>query len=169
LRGFLDYEFNLLSLELLNMIRIKDEEILEIWGNLVYAPKQVRNRALELTIKSIDSFYSHGQLDFGGSEYKSAILELVNPKIIDDPKYGWWAIEQGNYLVTYNEIMKDESYYALISPHQRLIDAGGTHSSFFWYPTTKDQPIKSILQVGKKGLMLKENARVSTAISFRDS
>ncbi|MHA1975527.1 MAG: hypothetical protein ACW98F_12445 [Candidatus Hodarchaeales archaeon] len=148
---------------------VQEDEFLTVWVNLVYPQKQLRKRALELTIKSIDSFYSQGQLDFGGGEFRSAILEKVTPIIEDDPKYAWWSLSPGQYLLTYNEILNDMDYFALIYPLTRLFQTGSTHASFHWAPTSKNQQISTILQVGEKGIRLKENSRISTAVTYKNS
>ena len=146
---------------------IKKDDILSVWVNLVYPPKQLRKDALELTIKSIDSFYSQGHLDFGGGEFRSAILENVTPIIEEDPKYAWWSLPPGQYLLCYNEILNDVDYSTCIYPHTRLFQTGSTHAAFYWSPTSKNQKINTILQVGEKGIRLKENSRISIAITYK--
>ncbi len=151
----------------MKLVIVQNDEILIIWKNLVFPPKQIRKSAIDLTIKSIDSFYSQGHLDFGGSEFKSAILEKVTPIIEDDPKYAWWSLPPGQYLLTYNEILNNVNYFTLIFPHTRLFQTGSTHPAFYWTPSAGGQKITTILQVGEKGLRLKENSRISTAITYK--
>jgi hypothetical protein len=146
---------------------VQEGEILSIWENLVYPAKQLKKNTLELTINSIDSFYSQGHLDFGGSEFRSALYENVTPIIEDDPKYAWWSLSPGQYSITYNEMLNDPNYYAIIYPHTRLIQTGSAHPAFYWSPTSKNQKIKTILQVGEKGVRLKENSRISIALTYR--
>lgn len=146
---------------------VQEDVILSIWDNLIFPAKQLKKNTLELTIKSIDSFYSQGHLDFGGSEFRTAIYERVTPIIEDDPKYAWWSLSPGQYLVTYNEILNDTNYYTLIYPHTRLIQTGSSHPAIYWSPTSKNQKIVSILQVGEKGVRLKENSRISVALTYR--
>jgi hypothetical protein len=152
----------------MNLEIIQDEEILSVWSNLVHPPKQLRKNALELTINTIDTFYSQGHIDFGGSEFRSAILENVAPIIEDDPKYAWWSLSPGQYLITYNEILTDESYFAFVYPHTRLFQTGSSHPAFYWSPTSKNQKITTILHVGEQGIRLKENSRISTAITYQN-
>ncbi len=144
---------------------ISKEELLQIWHNLIYAPKQLSNFILDLTINSIRTFVGQGQLDFGGSEYQSAALKIIDPKLEDDPKYGFWTLKQGDYLVSYNEIIINSDYTVLVFPHPRLLNAGTTHPSFLWQPTEEENKITTILQVGNMGIKLKENARISRAIT----
>ena len=142
-----------------------NDKIAAVWQNLVYAPKQLSICTLDLTVKSIHEFVDRGQLDFGGSEYSKANVKIINPILEDDPKYGFWTLSQGNYLLTFNETMKNEQYLALIFPHQRLLDTGTSHPTFLWIPDGKEDQIRTNLQVGKMGIRLKENARTSRVIT----
>jgi len=151
------------------LIPINSGEIEQIWQNLVYFPKQVKNNNLELTLKSIHTFEGRGQIDFGGGEYQEAKQQEIFPELENDPKYGWWTLEKGNYLVTYNEVIDKPKFMALISPHARILRTGVFHSTFLWLSEEKRQKIVTILQVGKNGLRVKENARISTAITFKIS
>ena len=149
------------------MLPINDEEIEQVWQNLVYSPKQVKNDNLELTLKSIHMFEGRGQLDFGGGEYLEAKQQEIVPELENDPKYGWWNLKKGNYLVTYNEIIDKPNLMVLISPHERILRTGAFHPTFIWLSEEKRQKIVTILQVGNNGLRVKENARISTAMTFK--
>ena len=149
------------------MLPVDNEEIVQIWQNLVYSPKQVKRNSLELTLKSIHTFKGRGQIDFGGGEYKEAKQQEIVPKLENDPKYGWWDLEKGNYCIMYNEIIVKPNYFALISPHARILRTGVFHPTFVWILEEKRQPIVTILQVGENGLRVKENARISTAMTFK--
>ena len=149
------------------ILNISEEELLHLWQNLVYAPKQLSNSILDLTVNSIQAFVEPGQLDFGGSEYKSADLKIINPIKEDDPKYGFWTLEHGDYLIYYNEIMNHSDYFVLIFPHPRLLNAGSTHPTFIWQPPKEENKITTILRVGKIGIRLKENARISRALTHK--
>ncbi len=151
------------------MLLINNEEIEQVWQNLVYPSKQVKNNNLELTLKSIHTFEGRGRIDFGGGEYQESIQQEIVPKLEDDPKYGWWNLKKGNYLITYNEIIEKPKIMALISPHARILRTGAFHPTFIWLSEEKRQSIVTILQVGKNGLRVKENARISTAIAFKIS
>ncbi len=149
------------------MLPLNNKEIEQVWRNLVYAPKQVNNNSLELTIKSIHTFVERGQVDFGGGEYLEAKHKQLDPELEKDPKYGWWNLDKGNYLTQYNETIDKPLYLALISPHKRILLTDAFHPTFIWLPKEKGQPIFTILQVGEKGIRLKENARFSIALTFR--
>jgi hypothetical protein len=146
---------------------ITENDIPNIWQNVVYAPKQITQQILDLTVDTIHLFEKQGQLDFGGSEYQNAVGKMKESKLEDDPKYGFWTLEAGNYLVTYNETMVNFDYIAFIFPHPRLMKAGSFHPSFIWQPTEGIDRITTILQTGKVGIKLKENARISRAITLK--
>ena len=149
------------------MLPINKKEIEEAWRNIVYAPKQVDDNCLNLTLKSIHAFVDRGQIDFGGGEYLEAKHQQIEPELENDPKYGWWNLEKGNYLAQYNEILDKPIYFALISPHKRLLRTGTFHPTFMLLPTEMGKPVITTIQVGEFGIHVKENARISTAITFK--
>ncbi len=152
---------------LLCMLPLNKKEIEKAWRNIVYAPKQVDDNCLNLTLKSIHAFVDRGQIDFGGGEYLEAKHQKIEPELENDPKYGWWNLEKGNYLAQYNEILDKPMYLALVSPHERLLRTGTFHPTFMLLPTEKGKPVITTIQVGEFGIRVKENARISTAITFK--
>ena len=113
---------------------LKNKELEESWKNLIYPPKQLEGVTLDLTVKSIFTFKKQGALDFGGSEYQPVDLEPLSPKIEDDPKYGWWTLSTGMYIVEYNENLPRNECLAIVYPHQRLLNTGCLHPSFIIPP-----------------------------------
>ena len=146
---------------------LKTKELEESWKNLIYPPKQLQEISLDLTVKKIYSLKKQGTLDFGGSEYHPADLELLSPKIEDDPKYGFWTLSTGSYIVEYNEILFGNEYLAIVFPHQRLLHTGCFHPSFIIDPSRNSQSIRGLLSVNGQSVRIKENARISTAVTFR--
>lgn len=120
-------------------------------------------------MKKIYSFESRGTLDFGGSEFLPADRDLIEPIIENDPKYGWWILDKGEYIVEYNEILSNSNYFAIVFPHERLQMTGCYHSPFLANPQNSDNRIslKSLLSVSTDGVRIKENARISTALTYR--
>ena len=144
---------------------MKTSEVEESWKNLIYPPKQLGDFTLDLTVKKIFSFKNQGVLDFGGGEYQPAELEPLLPKIEEDPKYGWWTLSKGRYMVEYNEILLRKNCMALVYPHQRLQMTGCFHVPFIIEHSGDSQPSQGILDV-RDGVRIKENARISTALTF---
>jgi hypothetical protein len=146
---------------------LKNKELEESWKTLIYPPKQLEGVTLDLTVKRIYSFKKQGALDFGGGEYQPIDLEPLFPKIEDDPKYGWWTLDTGMYIVEYNENLPRDETLAIVYPHQRLLNVGCFHPSFIIDPSKNSQPIQGLLSVNSQGVRVKENARISTALTFR--
>ncbi|MFX0123127.1 MAG: dCTP deaminase [Candidatus Hodarchaeota archaeon] len=146
---------------------LKTKEIEESWKNLIYPPKQLDGVTLDLTVKRIFTFKGQGTLDFGDSEYQPIDLEPLSPEIEDDPKYGWWTLSTGEYIIEYNEILPQNNCLAIVYSHQRLLKAGCFHSSFVVDPSKNSRSILGLLNVNSQGVRIKENARISTALTFR--
>ncbi|UCG03124.1 MAG: dCTP deaminase [Candidatus Heimdallarchaeota archaeon] len=146
---------------------LKSKELEESWINLIYPPKQLEGAILDLTVKRIYLFKKQGALDFGGSEYQSVDLEPLSPKFEDDPKYGWWSLSTGTYIVEYNESLPRNECLAIVSPHKRLLSTGCFHPSFVINPSGKSQPIQGLLSVNSQGVRIKENARISTVLTLK--
>lgn len=146
---------------------IKNKELEESWKNLIYPPKQLEGATLDLTVKRIYSFKKQGALDFGGSEYQPVDLEPLSPIIEDDPKYGWWTLSPGMYILEYNENLPGGEFLAIVYPHQCLLGTGCFHPSFIVDPSKTSQTIQGLLSVNSQGVRIKENARISTVLTFR--
>ncbi len=135
----------------------------------MYFPKQSNIVSLDLTVKKIYFLDSEGALDFGGSEYKPSEKTLIDPTIESDPKYGWWILNKGEYRIEYNEFLSNTNFFAIVFPHERLQMTGCDHSPFIVNPTNSDNGVllKSLLRVSTNGVRIKENARISTALTYR--
>jgi len=145
---------------------LRTKELEESWKNLIYPPKQLEEFTLDLTVKKIYSIKKQGTLDFGGSEYQPADLEPLSPQLEDDPKYGWWNLSKGTYIIEYNEILPKSECLAIAYPHQRLLHTGCYHPSFIINPSKNSQVIQGVLIVNSRGVRIKENARISTALTL---
>ncbi len=146
---------------------IEEQEIKKLWGGLIYAPKQLQGKSLDLTAKQIYSFVDRGALDFGGSEYTESKVTLLKPQIDEGEEWGWWTLDAGIYLLEYNENNENTPINTLtiLMPHPRLLLAG-------CYQPTRIIPasttvIQNLLVVGTQGTRIKQNARVSQAICLR--
>lgn len=144
----------------------KKQKLENIWTGLIYPPKQIENNVLNLTINTVYSISGTSALDFGGSEYNQASTESIIPKKENDPKYGWWILQKGEYLVAFNESLDNNSYFALISPHERLLQSGGYHPTFIYLNKKKQSKVTTILTVCLSKMKIKENARISNALTF---
>ncbi len=128
---------------------------------LVHFDTQRAPNGIDLTVDTVFRTTGHGQLDFGGSEFASAPHESLTP-VLDDPEddYAWWTLEEGAYVVRYNESLSlEEDQQARISPLDRTLHAGAHHGTFV-LDDSRD-PIKTLLLVSRMGCRLKENCRLS--------
>jgi len=128
---------------------------------LVHLDTQRAPDGIDLTVDSIARTTGHGQLDFGGSEHVAAPHESLTP-VLDDPDddYAWWTLEQGAYVVRYNESLTlTEEQRARVMPLDRTLQAGAHHGAFA-VDEGRD-PLSTLLVVTRMGCRIKENARLS--------
>ncbi|MBD3296321.1 MAG: dCTP deaminase [Candidatus Omnitrophica bacterium] len=123
---------------------------------------QVHEYSLDLSVNSVYAVKKAGDLDFGGSELKSANMEQVLPqKRSEEDKYGWWNLTSGEYIVEFNEkVVVPDNCIASIQPLSETLRAGVTHPSLTY--SSGEQVEMTLLLVGKSGLHIKQNARISS-------
>jgi hypothetical protein len=113
------------------------------------------------TAKRIGRLSHNGTLDFGGSEYTEGPIEWIEPKKkSEDDTYGWWMLEEGDYLVEYNESVtptSDRRWYVQI---WKSAERNGL-SQPFRVLRTSENPLRAVLHVSRAGVGIKENARIS--------
>lgn len=125
--------------------------------NVIHEKTQVHKKSIDLTITKVYTIKNRGSLDFGGSEFKKSELKEINPeKKTEDEKYGWWNLNQGTYIVEYNEALIKNS--GIVQSIPRLLKTG------CFIPMQiieENDKIKSLLIVGPEGVDIKENARIA--------
>jgi hypothetical protein len=141
-------------------------EIVDGAEGLISAKKQLGAFSLDLTVRTISCVESGGSLDFGGSEYQPATVKLLEPvKKGPDEPYGWWNLEDGSYLLSFNERIEPPTNSAImLFPHERLLAAGSFAATAV--VEILDHQVAVLLRVGPQGLAIKENARVCKAVVF---
>ncbi len=141
--------------------------VAEMVANLVYEKKQVHAKSLDLTVGSICEVASGGRLDFGGGEFepgKRAALDPVKKESSDE--YGWWRLPAGEFMAEYNEeFALPPGHMAILQPHERLVECGVSHAARFI--TEPDEKLFSLIHVGRAGVEIKQNARVSKLVVLR--
>ncbi len=145
---------------------LDNAQVVDKIDNVLHEKTQHFPLGLDLTVSSVRRVMGSGKLDFGGSEFQAAETQPL-AAIKDDPSddYGWWKLEQGHYLVRFNESVGiRSSEVALLQSHPRLVLAGASH------PVTtlgKDcDPLEALLEVGEGGCYLKENCRTAQLVIF---
>ena len=132
--------------------------------NLVHLDTQRAPSGIDLTVGAVFRTTGHGQLDFGGGEFQATPREPLDP-VLDDPEddYGWWTLEEGAYLIQYNESLSlEDGQQAVVSPLERTLHAGARHGTVV-LDDGRD-PLETLLVVSRMGCRLKENCRVSRLV-----
>ena len=131
---------------------------------LVHLDTQRAPNGLDLTVDAIHRTTGPGDLDFGGGEFEPAPRDRLAP-VLDAPEdqYGWWTLEEGAYVIRYNESLTlADGQQARIYPLERTLHAGAHHGTFV-LDEGRD-PIETLLVVSRMGCRLKENCRVSRLV-----
>jgi len=129
--------------------------------NLIHKDTQLGEDKVYLTVKQIYSLDKKGSLDFGGSELDLAKRRPLFPKKRHpEDKYGWWSLNQGTYLVEFNEqIDLREKEIAILESREELLQNGCFHPLRIITPEERLSFIP--LNVGGQGIDIKQNARIS--------
>ncbi len=146
---------------------LSNREVQNFLSDLIYAKKQVHKNCIDLTVKKIYKLKGGAKLDFGDSEYKEAPRDILKPELKEkDDDYGWWELEQGYYILKYNERLTiAPGQKAIITPHQRLIDSAAGQAARIY---DKSGEITNNLIVMSEKISIKENARISRLFIFED-
>ncbi|MGB2599421.1 MAG: dCTP deaminase [Candidatus Omnitrophota bacterium] len=137
-------------------------EISAMTEKLISEKHQAHKYSVDLTVSKVLAVNKGGDLDFGGSEEKKALTEELKPeKRTPEDKYGWWTLTAGEYIVRFNEKIKiPENRLCILQPLPRTMKAGAIHSVQVFLSGENIEEV--VLLVGKSGLNIKENARISS-------
>jgi dUTP pyrophosphatase len=117
---------------------------------------QVQMCGVELTLQRVERFVSAGSLAYDNKERK-----LTQTKEVVFDEFGWLALEQGAYLVTFNEIVSiPKDVAALARPRSSLLRMGATLETALWDPGYRGRSQSLLVVYNPSGLMLKKNARL---------
>ena len=139
------------------------ETLQQIVTGIIHEGKQIPESedVVLVTAKRIGTISHNGTLDFGGSEYTEGPVEWIEPKKKSpDDDYGWWMLEEGDYVVEYNESVAPTSDTRCYLQIWAAAARNGL-SQPFQVITDRRAPLVGTLRVGKAGIGIKENARVS--------
>jgi deoxycytidine triphosphate deaminase len=144
------------------------DEVAAQLDGLVHLDTQRADTGIDLTVQAVHRATGPGHLDFGGSEFSPVADEKLTPTLDDpDDDYAWWTLDEGAYVVRFNESVRLESgQTAVLRPLERILRAGAHHAAF---GLEEDRsPITALLLVSSAGCRLKENCRL-TRIEIRSS
>jgi hypothetical protein len=132
----------------------------ECFDGVVHEPSQSGDDGFDLTIDRVLRVTGPGRIDFGGGELEPAATEpVLTENRSPDDEYGWWHLDAGQYLLEYNESIASEGRRLTVQPRIELLERGGSHPT-----VTVGKLPRMPLSVAGTGLLLKENARVSTVV-----
>ena len=140
---------------------IPGSEVVHRIKNFIHKDRQTGEDKVYLTVKQIYSLDKKGSLDFGGSELNLAERKPLLPKKkVREDKHGWWNLDQGTYLVEFNEqIELKEKEIAILESREELLHNCSFHPLRIITPKEKLSFIP--LNVGYQGIDIKQNARIS--------
>lgn len=111
---------------------------------------------VDLTLKSVRSFFSKGKIDYDNSERR--ISEVKELKFDKD---GWIRLEKGAYKIIYNEVVKvPPDMVAIGFSRSSLLRCGAHVECAVWDPGYEGRSESLLVVENPHGLMLKRNARV---------
>lgn len=120
---------------------------------------QTQPTGFDISVKNISSFSSKGTIDFDNSKRDIATRTELTPTS------GNYALEQGTYMVEFNEqINVKPNYVFYLHPRSSLMRNGATLSSSIFDPGYSG-PIFAILQVlNPLGINVKKDARIGQIV-----
>ena len=136
-------------------------EYAQFLDGIVHEPTQTEGRGFDLTVDEVYAVTGPGRVDFGGGELEPGDVEPHDSEKRDpDDDYEWWHLDAGQYLIEYNESLAlPEGTVATVQTRDAVRARGAFH------PTLHVAELDRVpLSVGGAGLLLKENARVSTVV-----
>ncbi len=135
------------------------EELFDNWlEKTVYRDKQVDAAGVHLTVGEIHSAHTRGRLDFGGSELKPCGTHPVElTERTPGDQYAWWRLEEGTYVVRFNETLKEGAPPSLLVGSRRLLACGCAVAA----TVCTGGEMRSVLTVPGCGVHIKQNARIA--------
>lgn len=134
-------------------------EVFDKWlEGTIHRETQVCADGVHLTVDEISRIHTRGRLDFGGSELKEAATHPIElTEHMPGERYAWWRLNEGDYLVRFNERIKEGASPMLLVSNQRLLRCGCRLGSTI----VGEGDISSVLSVPEAGIHIKENARIA--------
>jgi hypothetical protein len=126
----------------------------------VHEPTQVYDGVVDLTVTDVHRVTDPGRVDFGGGEQGAAETESLEPRERHpQDEYGWWELDHGTFLLEYNETISPPDGERLVVQTRDAVRARGAY-----HPTLHLAELGHVPVTVGDGILLKENARVSTVV-----
>ena len=124
---------------------------------------QTQMCGVELTLQRVERFISAGVLAYDNKERK-----LPETKEVDFDGSGWVDLDQGSYLVTFNEIVSIPGDVAAFArSRSSLLRSGATLETALWDPGYRGRSQSLLVVYNPAGLRLKKNARLLQLVFMR--
>jgi dUTP pyrophosphatase len=127
--------------------------------------KQLQPSGFDLSLREIHEFLGQGMVDFSNKERKIAETRLVKPD-----EEGWYDLEQGCYMLVYNEVVKMPlDIVAIARSRSTMLRNGASMGTAVWDPGYQGRSSSLLIVNNPFGIRLKKNARVAQLIFFKIS
>ena len=123
---------------------------------------QFQPAGVDVTLKKIMKFATHGQIDFDNSERKiSDVTEIP----FED---GWATIPAGAYKVIFNEYVRiPQDAAAFCFPRSSLLRSGITLECAVWDPGYEGRSEALLIVRNEHGVTFKRNAKIGQMVFIR--
>lgn len=123
---------------------------------------QFQPAGVDITLKKILSFSSHGQIDFDNSQRKISDTEELE---FED---GWVQLTPGSYKVLFNEYVKiPQDAAALCFPRSSLLRSGITLECAVWDPGYEGRSEALLIVSNPHGARLRRDAKLGQLVFIR--
>lgn len=144
---------------------LSGEEAKKYVDGIIHEETQLSGNGVDLTVDKVATLKTPTDLDFGGGEESTGeVKQLAPTKRNEDDKYGWWNLDQGLYIIEFNEEVDVNDGTGTVVPLSRLTNGGSFHAPMVFSGSLESKPV---LSVNSAGLNLKENARISRLLVRR--
>jgi len=128
--------------------------------SMINPEMQVQMCGVELTLQRVECFSSAGGLAYDNKERTLPIMKEI---LFDES--GWLSLDQGAYLVTFNEIVNiPKNIAAIARPRSSLLRMGATMETALWDPGYRGRSQSLLVVHNPAGLRLGRNARLMQLI-----
>ncbi|MDO8125410.1 MAG: deoxyuridine 5'-triphosphate nucleotidohydrolase [Candidatus Hermodarchaeota archaeon] len=123
---------------------------------------QVSPNGVELTLQKLYTYKEAGTIDFSNKERHIPNYEEVQLK------QGWYNLQPGTYLVTYNEIVRiPANIIAIGRPRSSLLRSGVSIESAVWDAGYEGRSRGLLTVYNPNGFFVKPNARLLHLVFFQ--
>ena len=125
--------------------------------------KQLQPAGFDLSLQEVHIYNGKGAVDFSNQERITA-----ETKKIDPDQNGWYQLNQGCYMVVYNETVKMPlDVVALARSRSSMLRNAASIETALWDPGYKGKSSSLLVIHNPYGLKLKQNARIAQLVFFR--